>query len=181
MRKNFHKMAYTLAAVALLAMIVNVYKDNANGAITCWMSAVAIWLAGSSWQLNEDNKEHLKELTNIVEGICKSEIEDLNHRRESNAYLHRRIDNLQDQALELKFGWHRTTDLLPKLHEQVLLYIDESLAEDNDKAKRFRVACLIEAEDGIKEFVGPGACYGINKDLWWRYVTRPKESKNING
>lgn len=70
-------MAYVLAVAAFVAMVVCIIERNASGAITCLLSAIALILSGRSIHINERNKAHIKELCDIINGLCEMKREEI--------------------------------------------------------------------------------------------------------
>ena len=172
---------FVFSVGAVVVMLMGIKENDPKLSIAMLFCFMAIFACAQAIDRIDKIRDRLLDSINIMQDKIKCDIEDVLLQRRSTDNLRRKIENLQDQALELRFCWHRSTENLPNKDEQVLLFIDEELAEDKGKPKRFRCACLTEDEDGELEFVAPGAIIAIDEDVWWRYVSRPRESKHYNG
>ena len=165
---------------AVVVMLIGIKENDPKLSIAMLFCFMAIFACAQTIDRIDKIRNSLKEMLGVLQDKIKSDIEDVLHQRSNTENLRRKLEDLQDQALEMRFCWHRSTEKLPNKNEQVLLFIDKELAEENGKPKRFRCACLEEVADGKLAFVGPGVVIGIDEDVWWRYVSRPRLSKHYN-
>ena len=75
--KRFEVMCYVLAIAALVAMVFAIIQNKPTGAISCLLSAIALFLSGRNANINERNKAHIKELCDIINGLCEMKREEL--------------------------------------------------------------------------------------------------------
>jgi hypothetical protein len=171
---------FVFSVGAVVVMLMGIKENDPKLSIAMLFCFMAIFACAQAIDRIDKIRDSLKETLDVLQDKIKSDIEDILHQRSNKENLRRKLEDLQDQALELRFCWHCSTTTLPNKDEQVLLFIDKELAEDNGKPKRFRCVCLTEVAGGEMAFVGPGTMIRIDKDVWWRHVSRPRFSKHYN-
>ena len=80
--KKVEIMAYVLAVAAVVTSVLCIIENKPAGAISCWLSAIALFLSGRSIHHNEKTRKALQELIDITAGINNVLLDDAKRKEE---------------------------------------------------------------------------------------------------